>query len=236
MPEPTEGRPDPRTRFPGPDQPGQQVAHPGRTSELEPSPDHGEDSYRGSGKLAFSMDNVDRDKMIYRCNRQVVKIGSQLKFKLPKGHKERDVPLGQGVLEQLDAYAEDYRPVKVTLPWGEQDSREEETVNLPLTGTASRPYASNKFNHTIWVPAFERAGLEYHRDNTGGMHALRHLVASSMLQQGVSIKELAAFLGHVDEAFTLRTYVHLMPNSFGQARLAVDAIFKPSVQPTMSAS
>lgn len=42
------------------------------------------------------MDNVDRDTMIYRCNRQVVKIGSQ----------------------QLNAYVEDYRPVKVTLPWG----------------------------------------------------------------------------------------------------------------------
>ncbi|HEY2698598.1 MAG TPA: SDR family oxidoreductase [Pseudonocardiaceae bacterium] len=51
MPEPTAGRPDPRTRFPGPDQPGQQVAHPGRTGELEPKPDHGEHSYRGSGKL-----------------------------------------------------------------------------------------------------------------------------------------------------------------------------------------
>lgn len=51
MPEPTDGRPDPRTRFPGPDQQGQQVEHPGHTGELDPRPDHGEDSYRGSGKL-----------------------------------------------------------------------------------------------------------------------------------------------------------------------------------------
>jgi site-specific recombinase XerD len=62
------------------------------------------------------------------------------------------------------------------------------------------------------------------------MHALRHLFASSMLHQGVSIKELAAFLGHADEAFTLRTYVHLMPNSYERARLAVDAMFKPRRQ------
>lgn len=69
-----------------------------------------------------------------------------MKFKLPTGHKERDVPLGQGVLEQLDAYVENYRPVKVTLPWGEQDSREEETVNLVLTDSASRPcYATLRF-------------------------------------------------------------------------------------------
>jgi hypothetical protein len=51
VPEPTAGRPDPRTRFPGPDQPGQQISHPGRTNELNPPPDHGEHSYVGSGKL-----------------------------------------------------------------------------------------------------------------------------------------------------------------------------------------
>ncbi|HEX3841753.1 MAG TPA: SDR family oxidoreductase [Acidimicrobiales bacterium] len=51
MPAPTDGRPDPRTMFPGPDQPGQQVEHPGRTHELDPPPDHGEHSYRGCGKL-----------------------------------------------------------------------------------------------------------------------------------------------------------------------------------------
>ncbi|HJP80259.1 MAG TPA: hypothetical protein VJ914_38665 [Pseudonocardiaceae bacterium] len=141
-----------------------------------------------------------------------------------------------GLPEQLDAYGDNYRPVNVTLPWGESDSREEQTVNLLLTDPASRPYTANKFNNTVWVPAFERAGFQYHRDNTDGMRALRHLFASSTLQQGVSLKEQAAFRGHADEAFTLSTYVHLMPNSFDRARLAVDAIFKPNSQPTMTAS
>lgn len=142
-------------------------------------------------------------------NRQVVKIGSQLKFKLPKGHKERDVPLGQGVLERLDAYVESYQPVKVTLPWGEQDSREEETVSLLLTDDASRPYMANKFNNTVWIPAFEQAGLEYHRDNTDAASPLRLVDAPARcIDQGVR-----RFSGHADEAFTLRTYVHLMPKS-----------------------
>ena len=48
-----------------------------------------------------------------------------------------------------------------------------------------------------------------------------------MLAQGVSIKELAALLGHASEAFTLRTYVHLMPNSYDRARLAMNEMFKP---------
>jgi NAD(P)-dependent dehydrogenase (short-subunit alcohol dehydrogenase family) len=51
MPEPTAGRPDPRSQYPGPKQPAQQVEHPGNTEELDPPPDHGELSYRGSGKL-----------------------------------------------------------------------------------------------------------------------------------------------------------------------------------------
>jgi len=41
---------DPRTKHPT-DVPGLQVEHPGATAELTPTPDHGEDSYRGSGRL-----------------------------------------------------------------------------------------------------------------------------------------------------------------------------------------
>jgi integrase len=180
--------------------------------------------------FAFSMDNVDRGKMLYHCTRQVVKVGAVQKFKFPKGHKERDIPLGMGVLETLDAYAENYPPVSVSLPWGEQDGRKHETVNVLVTDSDSALHTARKFNTATWIPAFARAGLTYQQDYGDGMHALRHLFASWMLQQGVSIKELAAFLGHADEAFTLRTYVHLMPNSYDRARMAVNTMFKPRRQ------
>src|SRR3954452_18958845 len=42
---------DPTTRFPGPEQPEQQLEHPGRESDMDPQPDYGEESYRGSGRL-----------------------------------------------------------------------------------------------------------------------------------------------------------------------------------------
>ncbi|MFI9491074.1 MULTISPECIES: glucose 1-dehydrogenase [Streptomyces] len=46
------GRPeDPRTAQPRPDFPGQEQPHPGWTGAMDPPPDHGEDSYRGSGLL-----------------------------------------------------------------------------------------------------------------------------------------------------------------------------------------
>jgi NAD(P)-dependent dehydrogenase (short-subunit alcohol dehydrogenase family) len=42
---------DPRTQHPQPEQPEQQIEHPGREGELDPQPDYGEHSYRGSGRL-----------------------------------------------------------------------------------------------------------------------------------------------------------------------------------------
>nr|WP_232430570.1 hypothetical protein [Salinispora pacifica] len=37
------------------------------------------------------------------------------------------------------------------------------------------------------------------------MHALRHFYASALLDAGESIKALAAYLGHADPGFTLRS-------------------------------
>jgi site-specific recombinase XerD len=74
-----------------------------------------------------------------------------------------------------------------------------------------------------WKRALRTAGVEPTRAN--GMHALRHYYASVLLDDGVSIRALAEYLGHADPGFTLRTYTHLMPTSEDRARQAVDAAF-----------
>jgi NAD(P)-dependent dehydrogenase (short-subunit alcohol dehydrogenase family) len=43
---------DPKSAHPQPPQPEQQQAPPGRTAEMAPAPDHGERTYKGSGRLA----------------------------------------------------------------------------------------------------------------------------------------------------------------------------------------
>jgi len=62
------------------------------------------------------------------------------------------------------------------------------------------------FDAKNWRPALHRAGMV--PDRNAGMHALRHLYASTLLDSGESIKALAEFLGHSDPAFTLRSYAH----------------------------
>jgi NAD(P)-dependent dehydrogenase (short-subunit alcohol dehydrogenase family) len=43
---------DPTTQHPQPEQPEQQLDHPGREAAMDPQPDYGEHSYRGSGRLS----------------------------------------------------------------------------------------------------------------------------------------------------------------------------------------
>ena len=46
-----------------------------------------------------------------------------------------------------------------------------------------------------------------------------------MLAGGVSIKELAEYLGHSDPAFTLRVYAHMLPCSHDRARAVISERF-----------
>jgi len=97
-------------------------------------------------------------------------------------------------------------------------------VRLLVTGDGGRLYTGDLFHKVVWQGAFRTAGLEY-RKRADGMHALRHFYASTLLAQGVSVKELAEYLGHSDPGFTLRTYTHLVPSSYERARLAIDGVF-----------
>ena len=52
MPQDQYGKQDPKDQFEDPDQQhSEQIAHPGRTGDMGDEPDHGEESYRGSGRL-----------------------------------------------------------------------------------------------------------------------------------------------------------------------------------------
>ncbi len=175
--------------------------------------------------LGLSPDDIDREQMIVHIDRQLAYVGNRPLFKLPKGRKTRIVPISHGLLDVIDDYTDAHPPTTITLPWG-KTTGDPISVRLLIVTAAGKVETGTEFNHRRWRPAFATAGLTY-IEGGDGMHALRHFYASTLLARGVTIKELADYLGHADPGFTLRTYTHLLPSSHEQARRAVDSIFKP---------
>ncbi len=158
-----------------------------------------------------------------RVVRQVKRVNGRVWFALPKGGKERDVPLPRPVSLALAAHIEAHPPMPVTLPWNEPGHRrhgQPVTASLLFTNRQDRALIHSTFNTMAWRPARNAAGM-----TEGGMHQLRHYYASVLLAGGVDIKALSEYLGHHDPAITLRVYAHLMPAAEGRALRAIEAAF-----------
>lgn len=172
--------------------------------------------------LALGIDDIDHERRLIHVVRQLKIVGNRLVFALPKGRKTRDVPLPGSVAERLLQHVERFPPVSVALPW-EVPTGKLVSVDLVIIGKTGVALDRNTFNRHVWWPAAQAVGIDQEREN--GMHALRHFYASVLLDGGESIKALAAYLGHTDPGFTLRTYTHLMPSSEERTRRAVDRVF-----------
>ncbi len=140
-------------------------------------------------------------------------------FRLPKGGKQRTIPLPESVRDALAAHLAAYPAQRVALPWDTLEGKPV-TVALVLTTSTGEALVRNNFNRQAWAPALKVAKVEQTRDD--GMHALRHFYASVLLDAGESVKAVSDYLGHSDAGFTLRTYTHLMPSSTERTKRAVD--------------
>jgi integrase len=127
-------------------------------------------------------------------------------------------PVRAGLL-RLSAHVAEFPAIAVALPWRTPEA-EPVTVRLLFTNTRGAAIRSRVFDSAQWHPALRTAGLAESREN--GFHALRHHFASVLLHDGVDIAALATYLGHHDPGFTLRTYVHLMPDAADRMRSVVD--------------
>jgi integrase len=182
---------------------------------------------RGAGMrqgeiLGVSPEDIDYKGGWIYVRRQVKRVRSRLVFGLPKNDKERRIPLSQTLAKTLARHAENFPPVSVTLPWEDPAKGELVTIVLLFTTPPGKAINRNNFNAGVWHPALERAGIE--RSRATGMHALRHLFASVLLNAGETIKALAEYLGHADPGFTLRVYTHIMPTSQERTRHAIDTM------------
>jgi integrase len=196
--------------------------------------------------LGLAEDDIDWDAERVTVRRQVARIGGRYYFKLPKGNKERTVPLPRGVAAVLRAYIEAYPPEPYSLPWMNKDgkpAKEPHECRLLFRwhGDArrnrGRHISAPAYDARVWKPALSRAGIapEPARDKWGvlryssgsrenGMHALRHFYSTALGDGGVSPAGVTAFMGHSPKALpvTFRVYGHVTEETFEQARAAVD--------------
>ncbi|MFJ2676331.1 tyrosine-type recombinase/integrase [Streptomyces sp. NPDC087525] len=140
-------------------------------------------------------------------------------------------------------------PDRPSLPW---EKRPLVTVRLLVTTTRTAGRSGGAINRTTfdykqWKPSLVKAGVipepdveyiqaagkkpwarkEWKMPREDGFHATRHTFASIVLQSGETITQLAAWLGHTDPAFTLRTYTHFMPRSGMMAIAALGGWVSP---------
>ncbi|QNA71999.1 tyrosine-type recombinase/integrase [Streptomyces sp. So13.3] len=73
----------------------------------------------------------------------------------------------------------------------------------------------------LWHAARRAAGIV--REITP--HWLRHFFASAGLAKGVSVTDMAEWLGHRDPRTTHRTYAHVMPDAPERLRTVMDSTF-----------
>jgi integrase len=140
-------------------------------------------------------------------------------------------------------------PDRPSVDW---EKRPKRTVRLLVTtprtsGVSGGALNRSTFDDKMWKPALARAGVipepvveyvqgkgkkpwrrvQWAMPREDGFHVTRHTFASVVLAAGETITQLAAWLGHSDPAFTLRTYVHFMPKSGRRALAALGAWMAP---------
>lgn len=186
--------------------------------------------------FGFSPDDVDRDRMVIHLRRQLLwENSTRPYFKLPKGKKEREIPLSPGLLKRIDAHELEYPPVTVTLPWQGPGNggRPAATVRLLTTTALGNRLNPSTYNSRAMKPALVAAGLLAPRDEDERWgweasremmhHRWRHTYASVQLAAGEDPVSLSHWMGHASPSITLQIYAHFMPDNGRRGRSAVDA-------------
>ena len=123
-----------------------------------------------------------------------------LKHHLKSEQGRRELPLSPGMARKL---------------WAARPPR----VQGPMFATRDGNRLQERNLRRVLDSASEKAGVPWI-----GFHTFRHTCASMLLESGKNIRQIAAWLGHTDPAFTLRTYTHLMDDGLGEVAFLDDAV------------
>lgn len=129
---------------------------------------------------------------------------------LKSEHSRRDIPLSPQMAERL---------------W-EIGADQPETTRV-FTSPLGLPLNYGNLRRRALVPAAEGAELPWVT-----FHSLRHTCASLLFEAGRDVKQVSAWLGHANAAFTLKVYVHLMDEGVGNAEFMDEVMaIEPELAP-----
>ncbi len=145
---------------------------------------------RTSEMRALRWSDIDLDARRVRVRRRFY-MGAE---DAPKSrYAVRDVPISKTFAEEMRSYR------------GRTDyPADGDLVFCTKLGTT---LDSQNFLKRVVRPAAIKAGVPW-----AGVHTLRHTCASMLFRSGWNAKHVQMLLGHHSPAFTLATYVHLMPD------------------------
>jgi integrase len=152
--------------------------------------------------LALERRDIDRRAGIVHVRR--VYVDGQVKLYGKQQRSLRAVTLPARALQALD------------------DAPTRLDTRLVFPGESGEHLNLHDWRRDEWTPALKSAGVA-HR----GPYALRHTFASFSIVAGVSLFELARFMGTPVEQID-RTYGHLLPDSIDRTRTALDAFVERS--------
>jgi integrase len=117
---------------------------------------------------------------------------------------ERTLPIPAPLLVELKAAKKRQASEKLTLGAAYAD------LDYVVCNEAGQPYHPDTLSK-MWTKAVAAAGAPHIR-----LHDARHTCGTTMHLQGVPAAVIAAWLGHADVAFTMRTYVHSQPDALAE--------------------
>lgn len=137
-----------------------------------------------------------------------------------KGGKDRLVPLPRYALEQLRAYWKTHRHPTLLFP-GVGRGWREKPDSLARLAQAAEPMGVGSVQTCL-----RHARADARLPEGTCVHTLRHSYATHLLEEGVSIRLISAYLGHSSLETTL-IYTHLTAVNEAGARAALDRLRPP---------
>lgn len=165
-------------------------------------------------------------RLIYTCGLRIgeaVKLtvgdirqeGTVLAIRGAKGGKDRMVPLPQGMLLELRAWWKQHRHPQLLFPALGRGWREHRNERIARCDEPMSICTIQKCMREAVAAARVPAGTS--------PHTLRHSYATHLLEAGVSLRQIAAYLGHSSLDTTV-IYTHLTMVSEAKARTAIEGL------------